>query len=81
MSELETPDETADVPRETHTIGGPAPIAYGRFKLFATESGGLHLTYSIESDSGLPEERHFEVSALMMKMMRRGPWGKAFGAH
>lgn len=87
MSELEgqDPDQDASetspgVPRETVPAGPPA-IAYGRFKLFATEAGGLHLVYSIESDNAPAEERHFEVSPVMMKMMRRGPWGKMFNAH
>ncbi len=71
-----TDSAEVEVPRET-SPAGPEPIASGRFKLFATPAGGLHLAYSMEGGPDGPEERHFEVSPLMMKMMKRGPWGKA----
>lgn len=42
-------------------------ITSGKFALFATPSGGVHLTLKIEGEE---EERHVEVPKMMLKMMK-----------
>lgn len=48
------------------------PLTSGRFALYQTPNGGMHLTLQVE---GEPEPRHIEVPKMMVKMMMRKSGG------
>ena len=46
----------------------PTKIAGGKFALYQTPKGAMHLTLQMEGEE---EPRHVEIPALMVKMMLR----------
>ena len=50
----------------------PVELISGKFTLYQTPKGGMHLTMLVE---GEVEARHIEIPAMMVKMMQ-----KRFGA-
>lgn len=48
----------------------PTPLAKGKFALYQTPKGGMHLSLHVDGEN---EPRHIEIPAMMLKlMMRRG---------
>lgn len=47
--------------------GNPVVLARGRFALFQTPNGGLHLSILYDGDE---QEKHMELPPAMLKMMR-----------
>lgn len=45
----------------------PEPILKGRFAIYATPDGGLHLAYRADGDD---EDRHVPIPALALKVMQ-----------
>lgn len=48
----------------------PEKLFEGKFTLYKTPSGGMHLTMRVDGEE---EDRHFEVPSLMLKMMGGNP--------
>lgn len=46
----------------------PELIAAGKFALYKTPKGGMHLSMLVEGET---EPRHMEIPAMMVKMMMR----------
>jgi len=44
------------------------PLTSGKFALYQTPNGGMHLTLLVEGES---EPRHVEIPKMMVKMMMR----------
>jgi hypothetical protein len=60
----------ADVPRGT---SGPAPMLAGKFALFETPDGGIHLAYRPD---GADEDEHIDVPGIYVKMMKKAGQGR-----
>lgn len=58
----------------TENLTEPVKITAGRFALYQTPNGGMHLTLHVD---GEPEPRHAEIPAMMVKLAMRG--GKGMG--
>jgi Mn-containing catalase len=46
----------------------PIKVASGKFALWQTPKGGMHLTLQVEGEE---EPRHVEIPSMMVKMMMR----------
>lgn len=55
----------------------PVRLASGKFSLYQTPKGGVHLTLMVEGET---EERHVELPAMVVKMMMRRAGKDGFSA-
>lgn len=62
-------------PQEVEVIE-PNKIAGGRFALYGTPKGGLHLRLDVDGET---EPRHVEIPAFALKMMANNPLASFLG--
>lgn len=60
-------DETVQSEVATQVL---APLASGKFALYKTPEGGMHMTLKLDGDE---ETRHFDVPSFVLKMLPKMP--------
>lgn len=56
--------------------GDPKLVLAGKFNLYETPEGGVHLSLLVDGDE---EARHFEIPAMLLKMAGGGQLNKLLG--
>lgn len=56
------------------SIPEPEPLARGRFSVYETPQGGLHLAYRVDGEA---EDRHAEIPSAVIKMAKAASNGNA----
>jgi len=69
---------STDIDSSTEPSAGPVALLRGKFALYETPGGGLHLTLHAEGEE---EPRHIEVPKAIVKMLAGGknPLAMIFG--